>query len=477
MNWKTILWPGFMRRLDHYLLVSHPKIWSTRVHSFSFYILIVGLFIVFLGFIGISVKASNLPNVDEVQNIQTALTLFLGVSILILLFYQQRFSVRNFSLIKLNAGLIPLFFLFLSGYLFMNLYQNRVLSSVPEEVVEAQLERYYKVFNRNAAVTIGDSSLTSEAVIFSKTPGFYIDVEKGIKVDTAKVELDKDKFNSRAYFFMAEDEEDLNFFDEYLKMYQPGRDIFPDVEFLNFLATKVRYNYEGTTPVKVEKLVSMMEEEKKENYPWRKTNVREDQNWYFDKELSNDKDALFPQIFSYNYDFYYTSSHKTVAEPLNTLSTLKQGDNLERFSFLLLFSFPFIAVLMFLLTIGRLEQVIISIVTLSGIGFILSSVGEESVFYAGIIAGFILIPLVMLFIPRDKPLYQVLLVLIAIALPIFLVALTYFSEEYFYEDPFGFHTTRVNTPGLIAYVLTSMILINAFLYLMFVRKQYTPKRV
>ena len=80
--------PGFLRRIDHYLLVHLPLVWRTRIHYFAFFSLILGNVLLFLLGSWYPVSQGNVPTVEQVNTLVAGFRL-LGAMILLAWAYVQ----------------------------------------------------------------------------------------------------------------------------------------------------------------------------------------------------------------------------------------------------------------------------------------------------------------------------------------------------------------------------------------------------
>ncbi|MDX2305556.1 MAG: hypothetical protein NW226_22275 [Microscillaceae bacterium] len=115
---KALFTPNFLKKIDHYLLLRYPVLWSTKVHFFVFYSLILTNLVAVLGGLTYPLATNRIPDYNDTFQIWTW-SFGLAVGILLYYAYTQSYSFRQIFSLK-EVLLRTLVYLFCTGSLFVN---------------------------------------------------------------------------------------------------------------------------------------------------------------------------------------------------------------------------------------------------------------------------------------------------------------------------------------------------------------------
>lgn len=136
----NLLYPKFLKKIDHYLKINYPHVWRTRVHDFGWFSLVLGN--VLAASLGVMVVGrGDFMYGGEIEVICRSFAVFLGFVILFWVMYLVRFKLKfsDFKML-LTTWLIYVFcllslavnlaiFTFSMAYRTANLYSDEVLKS------------------------------------------------------------------------------------------------------------------------------------------------------------------------------------------------------------------------------------------------------------------------------------------------------------------------------------------------------------
>lgn len=111
--------PGFMEKLDHYLLVNHPVLWRTRGHYFLFYSAILAnllLLIIPVFFI----RTGSIPTEDDIAVIYSLVAMGMGFGVLYWAYTQFKYKFKSTHFKDILATILV--YILAVGSLFSNLF-------------------------------------------------------------------------------------------------------------------------------------------------------------------------------------------------------------------------------------------------------------------------------------------------------------------------------------------------------------------
>ncbi|QHI35138.1 hypothetical protein IMCC3317_04840 [Kordia antarctica] len=180
------IFPLFIKKIDNYLLLNYPVLWSSRIHKLLFLCAFVVAFMVLL----IKITPLSFTSVMFNHIFINSLSVCLGVLLLVYWLYSQALfnfganfgKMRNDHHIKITFLFLIAFFSIFSTIVIPNWYFN---TSIQEKYIENQLNTnlYPKIYNYGQRL----NSYPKDDIKFSRRDSFFKDFDKKINFDKRKI--------------------------------------------------------------------------------------------------------------------------------------------------------------------------------------------------------------------------------------------------------------------------------------------------